>query len=116
MKLKKCSRCNADIACNASDITNCSCNSIILSEATLQFLAANHNDCFCNACLQHFDQLVADSKALTFPRDSKELEENVHYYIENGFFVFTELYHMLRGHCCRSGCRHCVYGFLNDKR
>jgi Family of unknown function (DUF5522)/Cysteine-rich CWC len=114
MKLKNCSRCKTKIKCNASDITNCRCNSIILSEATLQFLAANHNDCFCNACLQHLDQLVADSKSLAFPRDSKELEENVHYYIENGFFVFTELYHMLRGHCCRSGCRHCVYGYLND--
>jgi hypothetical protein len=25
-------------------------------------------------------------------------------------WVFTEFYHLLRGHCCKNGCRHCVYG------
>jgi len=24
--------------------------------------------------------------------------------------VFTALYHRKRGHCCKSGCRHCPYG------
>lgn len=33
------------------------------------------------------------------------------YYIENGLLVFTEAYHLKRGNCCRSGCRHCPYGF-----
>lgn len=37
------------------------------------------------------------------------------YYIENGLYVFTEQYHLKRGHCCKSGCRHCPYGF-NDKK
>ncbi|MEO6962656.1 MAG: DUF5522 domain-containing protein [Puia sp.] len=25
--------------------------------------------------------------------------------------MFTEFYHISRGYCCRSGCRHCAYGF-----
>ena len=25
--------------------------------------------------------------------------------------VFTEAYHLKRGHCCENGCRHCPYGF-----
>jgi hypothetical protein len=29
--------------------------------------------------------------------------------------VFTPLYHQLRGYCCGSGCRHCVYGFKKDR-
>lgn len=33
------------------------------------------------------------------------------YYIENGMYVFTEEYHLKRGYCCKSGCRHCPYGF-----
>ncbi|MEM8567298.1 MAG: DUF5522 domain-containing protein [Bacteroidota bacterium] len=33
------------------------------------------------------------------------------YYIENGLYVFTEAYHLQRGYCCKSGCRHCPYGF-----
>lgn len=37
------------------------------------------------------------------------LEEGVDYYIEDGKFVFTALYHYKRGHCCNSGCRHCPY-------
>jgi uncharacterized protein (TIGR00290 family) len=37
--------------------------------------------------------------------------ENQDYYYENGFIVFTEAYHLKRGYCCESGCRHCPYGF-----
>lgn len=41
-----------------------------------------------------------------------KLVKNVHYYInERGLFVFTEKYHLARGHCCKSGCKHCPYGF-----
>ena len=35
--------------------------------------------------------------------------ENQDFYYENGFMVFTEEYHLKRGHCCQSGCRHCPY-------
>jgi hypothetical protein len=44
--------------------------------------------------------------------------KNEDYYMENGFVVFTEAYHLKRGYCCKSGCRHCPYGFKkesNDK-
>jgi hypothetical protein len=41
----------------------------------------------------------------------KPLELNKDYYIENGFYVFTEEYHRKRGYCCKNGCRHCPYGF-----
>ncbi len=33
------------------------------------------------------------------------------YYWENGLLVFTKAYHLKRGYCCKSGCRHCPYGF-----
>jgi hypothetical protein len=36
------------------------------------------------------------------------------YYSEEGFIVFTKQYHLKRGYCCQSGCKHCPYGF--DKR
>ena len=26
-----------------------------------------------------------------------------------GLFVFTSAYHLARGRCCDSGCRHCPY-------
>jgi len=37
------------------------------------------------------------------------------YYLENGYVVFKESYHLKRGTCCKSGCRHCPYGFSKKK-
>ncbi|MDZ4666249.1 MAG: DUF5522 domain-containing protein [bacterium] len=39
----------------------------------------------------------------------KELLSNKDYYVENGYTVFTAAYHLNRGYCCGSGCRHCPY-------
>ena len=41
------------------------------------------------------------------------LKEDEHYYMENGFMVFTEKYHQARGSCCGNACRHCPYGHTN---
>ena len=62
-------------------------------------------------------QLPAEVEELNRQGDnSKEnagspLVENVDYYIEKGMYVFTKAYHLKRGYCCKSGCRHCPYGF-----
>ena len=31
------------------------------------------------------------------------------FYYEGPYLVFTEAYHLKRGYCCNSGCRHCPY-------
>lgn len=31
------------------------------------------------------------------------------YYFEKGLMVMTARYHLKRGHCCGSGCRHCPF-------
>lgn len=31
------------------------------------------------------------------------------FYMEGSTVVFTEQYHLKRGYCCGSGCRHCPY-------
>jgi hypothetical protein len=36
-------------------------------------------------------------------------QDNKDYYFENGFLIFTEAYHLKRGYCCDSGCRHCPW-------
>ncbi|HWQ35880.1 MAG TPA: DUF5522 domain-containing protein [Blastocatellia bacterium] len=38
-----------------------------------------------------------------------ELTEGRDYYRENGFIVFTRKFHLKRGECCGSQCRHCPY-------
>ena len=43
------------------------------------------------------------------------LIENIDYYIdENGLFVFTKEYHLKRGYCCGSGCKHCPWKSESD--
>ncbi len=43
------------------------------------------------------------------------LKEKEDYYVENGFWVFTEQYHKRRGFCCGTGCRHCPYSPKNKR-
>lgn len=31
------------------------------------------------------------------------------YYFEGPYLVFTAAYHLKRGYCCGSGCRHCPW-------
>ena len=45
----------------------------------------------------------------------KKLIEGLDYYIENGKWVFTEYYLKNRQYCCKSGCRHCPYGYNKEK-
>jgi hypothetical protein len=42
------------------------------------------------------------------------LEPEDFYTTDEGFIVFTEKYHLKRGRCCESGCKHCPFGF--DKK
>jgi hypothetical protein len=37
------------------------------------------------------------------------LQEGIDYYLEGGLMVFTCQYHLKRGACCGSKCRHCPY-------
>jgi hypothetical protein len=37
------------------------------------------------------------------------------FYFEGPYLVFTAAYHLKRGSCCHSGCRHCPYGEAGDK-
>jgi hypothetical protein len=52
-------------------------------------------------------------------KSTEPLKQGEDYYFENGLMVFTAAYHLKRGYCCKSGCRHCPYGFKkkesNDK-
>lgn len=35
------------------------------------------------------------------------------FYYEDGKMIMTEQYHLERGYCCGSGCRHCPYNHIN---
>lgn len=42
----------------------------------------------------------------------KSSEED-YYFLPDGRLVFSESYHLKRGYCCGSGCRHCPFDFVN---
>lgn len=111
---KHCPRCSHSFECKVSDVANCQCN-FPIDDDTKLFLSKTYYDCLCASCLQHYNQLVLSSKKYQVSRQKEIMIEGVHYYSENGYWVFTELYHLLRGYCCGSGCRHCVYGFKKKK-
>jgi len=112
-KNQVCTHCKAPIHCEVEVISQCDCKQVQLSSATQNFLRSSFHKCLCNACLEKMNQLVQQASTLEFPKQREEMIEGTHYYIENGYFVFTELYHLMKGQCCQNGCRHCVYGFKN---
>lgn len=103
---KSCFRCNKDIQCKVNAIEDCACRQVKLSADCADFLKKTKYDCLCNDCLMSLNTLV--EKANLAPTKATE---NIHYYLENGLLVFTELNHIQRGYCCESNCRHCAYGF-----
>jgi hypothetical protein len=40
-------------------------------------------------------------------------KEGEDFYWEGPYMVFTEAWHLKRGYCCGSACRHCPYGHEN---
>ncbi len=40
-----------------------------------------------------------------------DLDPEDYYKTPEGYIVFTEKHHLKRGYCCKSGCKHCPYGY-----
>ena len=40
-----------------------------------------------------------------------KLSEEDYYVSEEGYIIFTEKYHLKRGYCCKSNCKHCPFGY-----
>lgn len=40
-----------------------------------------------------------------------KFDKEDYYLTTEGFIVFTEKYHLKRGYCCQSGCKHCPWHF-----
>ena len=37
------------------------------------------------------------------------LKKEDYYYSYDGYIIFNEKYHLKRGYCCDSNCKHCPY-------
>ncbi|MBS1821717.1 MAG: hypothetical protein JST61_07060 [Acidobacteria bacterium] len=54
------------------------------------------------------EQSSSNDEAGTTGRQEQALAPEDFYY-EGPYIVFTEAYHLKRGYCCNSNCRHCPY-------
>lgn len=45
-----------------------------------------------------------------------QLEEDDFYLTAEGYKVFTRKYHLKRGYCCKSNCRHCPFDSKNQNK
>lgn len=109
--VKICPRCASSLTCHREAVAQCACATVILAPATRAYLAKTAYDCLCPGCLRELNELAQAAARQSFPAPGEPLVEGLHYYREGGKWVFTEYYHILRGTCCRSGCRHCAYGY-----
>jgi hypothetical protein len=55
---------------------------------------------------------ISDPKpVLSLPKEpiTREPLHPEDFYMEGPYLVFTTAYHLRRGYCCNSNCRHCPY-------
>ncbi len=119
---KKCSSCLTLFECGDTAISFCWCN-----QYPAIFNLATTQDCLCPKCLhqatiEKIDSYVTDinkngieNNSAAELKTSTDYIIDIDYYIENGLWVFTAWHHLKRGSCCKSGCRHCPYGFTKEK-
>ena len=112
---KNCTRCQGVLRCETIETGNCQCAAMTLNKETQEFIDKTNYNCLCAKCLATISEMVHLTGSHVFPKRREMLVEGLHYYKENGFWVFTEFYHLLRGRCCQNGCRHCAYGFISRK-
>jgi len=113
LEVKSCSHCGETFSCGAlSDEEKCWCDQL----PPISLIANGASDCFCPHCLR---EVIQNPDRANDPRrvapnngvnSANTLVVGEDYYLEGDAVVFTARYHLRRGYCCESGCRHCPYG------
>jgi hypothetical protein len=86
----------------------CWCANMTVPEELLALVAPElkNRACICRQCVADFwERHESASKAIPV-RDF--------YFDKDGLMVFTAEYHLRRGYCCGSGCRHCPYPIQSE--
>ncbi|MEO8254554.1 MAG: cysteine-rich CWC family protein [Flavobacterium sp.] len=117
IQVKHCSSCGTAFDCAAfSSEKKCWCY-----DFPPLFDFSEAEDCLCATCLkkscllkiEQYENTIAPESALkntvqNLPKTSP-LIEDIDYYLENGNYVYKAWFHLKRGSCCGSACRHCPY-------
>ncbi len=109
LELSQCPLCGRPNGCqlcsDGADKERCWCFDVVIPPELVSQIPEVHRNqvCICHDCVTNFRREHAPQRpaAKLSPGD---------FYFENNVIVFTAQYHMKRGFCCGSGCRHCPYG------
>lgn len=108
-----CGRANNCQLCTANVYKGpCWCAKAQIPEALLFQvpLELRNRSCICEKCVAAFHRASNAAAA----RQEKLLPGDF-YFDLGGLMVFTSAYHLRRGYCCNSGCRHCPYRSTGQK-
>jgi len=122
VSVKRCTQCAADFSCRANH--PCWCTSLpVLDDCFPREPCGLCPECLKSRTLEQISQALAkfeagdtDNPAAPYlgQTQTQSLIEGIDYTIEGGVaLVFTAWYHLKRGECCGSGCRHCPYDHIN---
>lgn len=111
---KICQRCGESFGCEAmnqtmNQETRCWCQDV----PTVKNIPKQYKDCLCPDCLTALAKAETEIKTKAHGAGTKNLIEGEDFYYEKGLHVFTRKYHLDKGYCCNSGCRHCPYMSTN---
>lgn len=82
----------------------CWCETVAIPDELIARVpvALRNKACICPGCVMDFHRgRMQNRQSGLLPGE---------FYFDSGLMVFTEKYHLRRGWCCGSGCRHCPYG------
>lgn len=118
MRAGRCPVCAAPNGCRLESGESyqgpCWCERPVLLHSSLQRILADlpEQRCLCRGCLETiaahpevtWEELATRRRPVApFPPSAAD------FYMEGGAVVFTAQYHLRRGWCCGSGCRHCPF-------
>lgn len=108
---KTCPNCGANFTCGpVAGEKDCWCDKVP------HISPVGDHECLCQTCLKELiaskelsQSSVVQASTLGNEMSQPPLIEGVDYYSEESAIVFTAAYHLRRGYCCESNCRHCPY-------
>ena len=113
---QKCSICQQKFTCSIETPTTCWCTKyppILTIDAANSCLCQNCMDSKIKEAIEQYAKEVKEGKrtneAPSYAIGQQKMEEGIDYHIENGLLVMSSWFHLKRGKCCGSGCRHCPY-------
>ena len=118
---KTCSVCAASFTCGPEKgKEECWCDEL----PHLSLVTNEDQGCACPKCLSEaiskFNSPECGAAGIrpviqTTETSTDSLVEGEDFYREGVVIVFTAHYHLRRGYCCQSGCRHCPYREITTK-